>query len=85
MGWIKESKHPDGSGSAEVMGRRVAGITPILNSRRAPGHVEPDRGWEVMVAGIMGVGWKMHAWAVCSDNEGGRSAAVVRSSLSSRS
>lgn len=72
MGWIKDTKVT--TMTAEAQKSWDAGspvFTPILNMPSShPGMSSRIEDWELMVAGIMSVGWKLHTWAVCSDNKG---------------
>lgn len=72
MGWIKNSKASSMATAAQKAWDADSPVfTPILNMPSSnPGLSGRVEDWELMVAAILEVGWKLHTWAVCSDNKG---------------
>lgn len=72
MGWIKNTKADMVRTDAQKAWDADSPVfTPILNmpgsNSGMSGRIED---WELMIAAIFDVGWKLHTWAVCSDAKG---------------
>lgn len=72
MGWIKDAKANAMAGDARAAWDEGAPVfTPLLNLPSVKvGFSGRIKDWEMMIAAILEVGWRLHTWAVCSDGHG---------------
>lgn len=72
MGWVKNAKASSMAREAtEAWGADAPFFTPLLNmpATRAglSGAIED---WPLMLTAITDAGWRLHTWAVCTDEKG---------------
>lgn len=72
MGWIKDAKASAVATDAQqAWDEGSAVFTPLLNMPAFKiGFSGRIKDWESMIEGITAAGWRLHTWAVCSDDKG---------------
>ena len=72
MGFIKDAKAAAvGTDAKKAWDEGATFFTPVLNYPGFRGGISGRiADWELMIAAIVEVGWRMHTWSVASDNQG---------------
>jgi len=72
MGWIKDAKANSLANDAKAAWEDGAVFfTPLLNLPTfKTGFSGRIKDWEPMLEAVLAQGWRLHTWAICSDDRG---------------